>query len=84
LFGFVGVLGTTKNSIVPGALIAREQEIRLVVEVAPDWESYTYEHIDLDNAEQKAFFEAALAWSLKFSWGQEVGRREELQVNLLV
>jgi len=41
LFGSVGVLGTTKNSIIPGALIARGQEIRLVVEVAPDWESYT-------------------------------------------
>ncbi|KAI0285597.1 hypothetical protein BC826DRAFT_1109263 [Russula brevipes] len=68
LFGSVGVIGTTKNSIITGALIARGQEIRLIVEVAPpDWESYTYEHIDLDNAEQKAFFEAALAWTLKFS-----------------
>ncbi|KAI0285593.1 hypothetical protein BC826DRAFT_1109257 [Russula brevipes] len=65
LFGSVGVLGTANNSIIAGALIARGQEIRPVVEVAPDWESYTYERIDLDNAEQKAFFEAALAWDLE-------------------
>ncbi|KAI0279254.1 hypothetical protein BC826DRAFT_1094579 [Russula brevipes] len=65
LFGSVGALGTANNSIIAGALIARGQEIRPVVEVAPDWESYTYERIDLDNAEQKAFFEAALAWDLE-------------------
>lgn len=65
LFGSVGVLGVTNNSIVAGTLIARGPEIKPVVEVAPDWESYTYERIDLDNAEQKAFFEAALAWDLE-------------------
>jgi elongation factor 1-gamma len=65
LFGSVGVLGTTNNSIIAGALIARGPEIKPVVEVAPDWESYTYERVDLDNAEQKAFFEAALAWDLE-------------------
>lgn len=65
LFGSVGVLGTTNNSIITGALIARGPEIKPVVDVAPDWESYTYERIDLENAEQKAFFEAALAWDLE-------------------
>ena len=65
LFGSVGVLGTANNSIITGALIARGPEIKPVVEVAPDWESYTYERIDLENAEQKAFFEAALAWDLE-------------------
>jgi len=65
LFGSVGVLGTANKSIITGALIARGHEIQAVVQVAPDWESYTYERIDLDNAEQKAFFEAALAWDLK-------------------
>jgi elongation factor 1-gamma len=64
-FGTVCVLGTTNNSIITGALVARGQEIRPVVEVAPDWECYTYERIDLDNAEQKASFEAALAWDLE-------------------
>jgi elongation factor 1-gamma len=65
LFGSVGVLGTANNSIITGALITRGSEIRPVVQAAPDWESYKYERIDLDNAEQKAFFEAALAWDLK-------------------
>jgi len=65
LFGSVGVLGTANNSVIAGALIARGPEIKPVVEVAPDWESYTYERVDLNNAEQKAFFEAALAWDLE-------------------
>jgi elongation factor 1-gamma len=65
LFGSVGVLGTPNNSIIAGAFVARGPEIKPVVEAAPDWESYTYERIDLDNAEQKAFFEAALAWDLE-------------------
>ena len=36
-----------------------------MVEVVPDWESYSYEHIDLVNVEPKTFFEAALAWDLE-------------------
>jgi len=67
LFGSVGVLGQTNDSVISGAFIAREPEIKPVVEVAPDWESYTYERIDLENADQKAFFEAALAWDLEIS-----------------
>jgi len=65
LFGSVGVLGSPNNSVISGALVARGPEIKPVVEVAPDWESYTYERIDLENAEQKAYFEAALAWDLE-------------------
>ena len=65
LFGSMGVLGETENSIITGTLIARGSEIQPVVGVAPDWESYSYERIDLDNAEHKKFFEAALAWDLE-------------------
>jgi elongation factor 1-gamma len=65
LFGSVGVVGVANNSIITGTFIARGPEIKPVVEVAPDWESYTYERIDLGNAEQKTFFEAALAWDLE-------------------
>jgi elongation factor 1-gamma len=80
LFGSVGVLGSANNSVISGAFIARGPEIKPVVEVAPDWESYTYERIDLENAEQKAFFEAALAWDLEIGdkkWvdGKNVRRR---------
>ena len=65
LFGSVGVLGETNNSIITGALIARGPDIKPVVDVAPDYESYTYQKIDLANETQKAFFEAALAWDLE-------------------
>ncbi|KAH9851262.1 elongation factor 1-gamma [Lenzites betulinus] len=65
LFGSMGVLGETNNSIISGALIARGQDIKPVVDVAPDYESYDYKRLDLSNAEDKAFFEAALAWDLE-------------------
>ena len=65
LFGSMGVLGQTNDSIITGVLIARGQDIKPVVEVAPDWESYEYKRLDLDNPEDKAFFEAANAWDLE-------------------
>lgn len=65
LFGSVGVLGTTNNSVISGVLIARGQDIKPVVDVAPDWESYSYTKLDLENPADKEFFEAALAWDLE-------------------
>ncbi|KAI0830347.1 elongation factor 1-gamma [Trametes gibbosa] len=65
LFGSMGVLGETNNSIITGVLIGRGQDIKPVVDVAPDFESYEYKRLDLSNAEDKAFFEAALAWDLE-------------------
>ncbi|KAF9511996.1 hypothetical protein BS47DRAFT_1372929 [Hydnum rufescens UP504] len=80
LFGSLGVLGTSNNSLIEGVLIARGTDIKPVVEVAPDFESYNYEKIDLANAAQKAYFEAALAWDLevagkKWADGKNVSRR---------
>ena len=65
LFGSMGVLGKTNDSLISGALIARGQDIKPVGDVAPDWESYEFKKLDLDNAEDKAFFEAACAWDLE-------------------
>ncbi|PCH43228.1 elongation factor 1-gamma [Wolfiporia cocos MD-104 SS10] len=65
LFGSMGVLGQTNDSIITGALILRGQDVKPVVDVAPDYESYEYTRLDLSNAEQKAFFEGALAWDLE-------------------
>lgn len=65
LFGSVGVLGEANNSVISGVLILRGKDYKPVVDVAPDWESYTYEAIDLSNADQKKFFEGALAWDLE-------------------
>jgi elongation factor 1-gamma len=64
LFGSVGVLGSANNSVISGAFILRGQDIKGVVDAAPDWESYEYKKLDLGNAEDKSFFEAALAWDL--------------------
>ena len=65
LFGSAGVLGTANNSVIAGALILRGQDFKPVMEVAPDWESYEYKKLDLENPEDKAFFDAALAWDLE-------------------
>ena len=66
LFGSVGVLGTTGDSIITGALILRGQEVKPVIDVAPDWESYAYVKLDLKgNEDDRKFFEAALAWDLE-------------------
>ncbi|KAH7927579.1 eEF1-gamma domain-containing protein [Leucogyrophana mollusca] len=65
LFGSVGVLGEPNASIISGALILRGQEVGAVVDCAPDWESYEYKKLDLSNADDKAYFEAALAWDLE-------------------
>lgn len=58
------MLGVANDSRIAGVFIARGQGIMPVVQVAPDWESYAFTKLDLENAEQKAFFEAALAWDL--------------------
>ena len=67
LFGSMGVLGTNNNSVISGALILRGQDVKPVVEVAPDWESYEFKRVDLENPEDKTFFEAALAWDLEIN-----------------
>ena len=64
LFGSMGVLGQTNDSLITGVLILRGQDVKPVVDVAPDWESYEYKKLDLESTEDKAFFEAALAWDL--------------------
>jgi len=65
LFGSVGVLGEANNSIISGVLILRGPDVKPVVDAAPDWESYEYKKLDLDNEEDKKYFEAALAWDLE-------------------
>ncbi|KAF9033181.1 elongation factor 1-gamma [Panaeolus papilionaceus] len=66
LFGSVGVLGVTNDSLISGALVLRGQEVEPVISAAPDWESYEYRKLDVKgNEEDKKFFEAALAWDLE-------------------
>lgn len=65
LFGSVGVVGAANNSVISGVFICRGPDIKPVVEVAPDWESYVYTKLDLGNSQDKKFFEGALAWDLE-------------------
>ncbi|KAJ7057088.1 elongation factor 1-gamma [Mycena amicta] len=65
LFASVGVLGSANNSLISGALILRGSAAEPVVNVAPDWESYSFSQLDLSKPEDKSFFEAALAWDLE-------------------
>ncbi|KZT34955.1 eEF1-gamma domain-containing protein [Sistotremastrum suecicum HHB10207 ss-3] len=66
LFGSMGVLGKANDSVISGVFILRGPDAQPVVDVAPDWESYTYKKLDLENDADKAYFEAALAWDLEF------------------
>jgi len=65
LFGSMGVLGANHASVISGVFILRGQDAKAVVEAAPDFESYSYSKLDLDEPAQKTFFEAALAWDLE-------------------
>lgn len=69
LFGSMGVLGTNNDSVLSGVLILRGPDFRPVVEVAPDWESYTFQELRVTGPDardqDKKFFEAALAWDLE-------------------
>ena len=56
LFGSMGVLGTSNSSVISGAFIARGQDYIPVFDVAPDWESYDFKKLDLDNEEDKKYF----------------------------
>lgn len=68
LFGSLGVLGVSGDSVISGTLIARGPDIKPVVEVAPDWESYEYRKLDVKGSEEdKKLFEAALAWDLELN-----------------
>ncbi|WRT63280.1 uncharacterized protein IL334_000183 [Kwoniella shivajii] len=65
LFGSVGVLGKANDSIISGAVVLRGQDIEPVINVAPDWESYSYKKLDVfNNEDDKKFFEGSMAWDL--------------------
>lgn len=86
LFGSIGVLGETNNSIISGVFITRGDDIKLSVDCAPDWESYEYKKLDLTDESEKKFFEDALAWDLeldgkKWADGKNVSNLERVPVN---
>lgn len=65
-FGSAGVVGENNNSVIAGALVVRGDDAIPIVSAAPDYESYSFTKLDVQNKpEDKEFFEAALAWDLK-------------------
>ncbi|KAI6126378.1 hypothetical protein EDD16DRAFT_1856258, partial [Pisolithus croceorrhizus] len=58
------VFGAANDLIIAGALVLWGQDFNPVVEAAHDYERYEYRKLDLENSEDNAFFEGALAWDL--------------------
>ena len=53
LFGSMGVLGESNAYVTSGVSILRGQDVKAAVDCAPDWESYEYKKLDLDNEADK-------------------------------
>ena len=64
LFGSVVVLGEPNASVISGVSVLQGQDVKAAADCAPDWESYEYKKLDLDNEADKKF-ESALAWDLE-------------------
>ena len=65
LFGSMGVLGKTNDSHISGVLVCRGDDILPVVQVGPDWESFTYTRLSLDNEDDLKYIEKAFDWTLE-------------------
>ncbi|KAI6103922.1 hypothetical protein EDD16DRAFT_315886 [Pisolithus croceorrhizus] len=65
LFGCVGINRAANDSIIAGVLILRVKMSKPVVKIASNYESYDYKKLDMENSEDKAFFEGALTWDLE-------------------
>lgn len=77
--------GSAGDSVISGVFIVRGPEIKPVVEVAPDWESYNYERIDpFVEGPAKTFFEGAMAWDLEVNGKKWVDGKNVSVFNSLV
>lgn len=63
LFGCMSVYGVNNDSVIEGAFVVRGQESVPVFDVAPDWESYSFEKLDREKAEDKEYIEQQ--WSFE-------------------
>jgi len=64
-FGSMGVFGKANDSIISGVVVVRGKDFKPVMDVAPDWESYSFTPLDVSKEEDKKFFEGAMAWDLE-------------------
>jgi len=62
MFGCAVVYGENNNNGIIGGFMVRGQDYKPAFEVAPDWESYSYEKLDPNSEEDREFFNNMLAW----------------------
>jgi elongation factor 1-gamma len=62
IFGACSVYGVTNDSIVQGAFLIRGNEALPAFDVAPDYESYTFNKLDPKNSADKTFVEDQWSW----------------------
>lgn len=62
MFGCMVVYGENNNNGIIGAFMVRGQDFKPAFDVAPDWESYSYEKLDPTSEADKKFFNNMLAW----------------------
>ena len=62
MFGCLVVYGENNNNGIIGAVMIRGQDFKPAFDVAPDWESYDYEKLDVSTEENKEFVNNMWAW----------------------
>jgi elongation factor 1-gamma len=62
LFGCASVYGENHASVIQGAFVIRGEDYLPVFDVAPDYESYSFEKLDRTNPEHRAFLENMWSW----------------------
>ncbi len=59
IFGCMSVYGESNDSVIAGAFVIRGQDAKAAFDVAPDYESYEFTKLDLNN---KSFVEDQWSW----------------------
>ncbi|KAE8372062.1 hypothetical protein BDV26DRAFT_274917 [Aspergillus bertholletiae] len=64
LFGAQSVFGSNYNCVIRGVFLVRGQEFMPGFEVAPDWESYSFEKLDPSKEEDRKYVDDMWAWDV--------------------
>ncbi|KAE8353549.1 hypothetical protein BDV28DRAFT_132948 [Aspergillus coremiiformis] len=64
LFGAQSVYGTNYNCVIRGVFLVRGQEYKPAFDVAPDWESYSFEKLDPSKEEDRKLVDDMWAWDV--------------------
>ncbi|KAB8237784.1 putative translation elongation factor eEF-1 subunit gamma [Aspergillus alliaceus] len=62
LFGAQSVYGTNYNCVIRGVFLVRGQDFKPAFDVAPDWESYSFEKLDHTKEEDRKLVDDLWAW----------------------